>query len=49
MKITVTRDIGGHSKGDTIEVIDSIGTRLVERGAAAEVKTRGRSKSDDSE
>lgn len=41
MKITLTKAIGGHDKGDTIDVPDAIGERLVRR-EVAEKKTTTR-------
>ena len=34
MKVTLTRPAGGHDKGDTIDVLDSVAERLIARGAA---------------
>jgi hypothetical protein len=41
VKITLTKAIGGHDKGDVIDVPDSVGSRLVDRGVA-EKKTTAR-------
>lgn len=38
MKITLTKAIGGHDKGDTIDVPEQIGERLIRR-EVAEKKT----------
>lgn len=34
MKVTLTKPLGGHDKGDTIDVPDAIGQRLVNREVA---------------
>lgn len=34
MKVTLTKPLGGHDKGDTINVPDAIGQRLVKREVA---------------
>lgn len=41
MKITLTKAIGGHDKGDAIDVLDTIGERLIRR-EVAEKKTTTR-------
>lgn len=40
MKITLSRSLGGHDKGDTINVINSVGERLIERGVAEQTDTK---------
>lgn len=40
MKITLTRSLGGRDKGDDIDVIDSVGERLIGRGAATQTDTK---------
>jgi hypothetical protein len=47
MKVKVTRNIGGHKDGDTIEVTEVVGAKMIERGDATEVKARGAKAKDD--
>lgn len=42
MKITLTKAIGGHDKGDTIDVPEQIGERLIGRKVAEKAKTQTR-------
>src|SRR5665647_108881 len=46
MKITLTKPLGGNDKGDTIEVPDPIGERLIARGVAEKPKATRKSATD---
>lgn len=42
MKITITREAGGHAVGDTIELSDSAATHLVDAGYAEKAKANAK-------
>lgn len=48
MKIKLTRNIAGHTKGDTINTTPGAAALLIDQGYAEEVKT-GRTKKTDTE